>query len=129
MKELKKIFLNKNFWLSLFIICFLFFIPLIFVGAVQDTQGLVDPLTGAKGSSAISIEDIVSRLAIFILSLIGIFSLVVFILSGVRLIIFPGNEEQLKKAKDAMFWSVIGILISLSAYSILTNVFNVLQGE
>lgn len=43
------------------------------------------------------------------------------IISGLQLIYSGGNQEQATKAKNSLLWAVIGFVVTLTAYIIVTT--------
>jgi hypothetical protein len=75
------------------------------------------------------INEIIARLTRALLGIIGTISFAVFVLSGVRLILARGAEDKITKAKDSMTWALVGLVVALGSYAILSKVFDVLVGK
>lgn len=58
----------------------------------------------------------------FLIAFIGVFSLLVFILGAVLTIVSEGQEDRLQKGKQAMVYSLIGLVLALFSYLIATFV-------
>lgn len=56
------------------------------------------------------------------LALVGTVSVIVFVYAGIMLIIAQGNEEDLKKFKEMIMWSLIGLVFIVASYAIVTGV-------
>lgn len=54
-----------------------------------------------------------------LLGIIGSVALLMFIISGIKMIFSAGNEQQISSARNIMVQTVIGILIALGAYLII----------
>ncbi len=57
-------------------------------------------------------------------NLIGLGALVAvlfIIISGLKLIYSGGNQEQATKAKNSLMWAIIGFVVTLTAYIIVTT--------
>ena len=89
---------------------------------VQDPN--IPQLVNPVGTT--NINSIVARITKALLAMIGTISFLIFVISGIQLILSGGVEDKVKKAKDSMVWAVIGIAIALGSYAILTNVLDVL---
>ena len=61
---------------------------------------------------------IISKVINIILSMLGVVFLVLLIYGGFLWMTARGNEQQVEKAKDTIFSSIIGLIIVLSAYAI-----------
>jgi uncharacterized BrkB/YihY/UPF0761 family membrane protein len=88
-------------------------------------EELTNPLTG--NSTPISIETLASRLIKGALGLVGVISLLMFIYGGFLWLISAGDSEKVKKGKDIMIWSVLGIVIIFASYAILSMFFALLS--
>lgn len=75
-----------------------------------------------------NINEIFVRITRAILSIIGILSFAVFVISGIRLIFGGIAEDQINTAKESMYWALIGITVALGSYAILTNVLRLITG-
>lgn len=87
------------------------------VAAVQ----LPNPLSGAGIESGVDFYIVVIRQFV---AVIGLISLVFFLWGGFRMIMSAGNQETLKKAKDTLLWSLLGMIVALLSYSIVQYVFD-----
>lgn len=61
-----------------------------------------------------------------ILGVLGAVTLLMFVYGGFMLIFSAGNEERLKKGRETLIWSIIGLAVVLSSYSILSYLFTIL---
>lgn len=59
----------------------------------------------------------------FLLTLLGAVAVALTVYAGFLWIISRGNEEDIKKAKDILAGSAIGLLLILASYSITTYIF------
>ncbi|MFA5109653.1 MAG: pilin [Patescibacteria group bacterium] len=69
-------------------------------------------------SSATTLEGIISTAIYAILGLIGVVFMGLVIYGGATWMTAQGNEEKVKKAKGIITSSLIGLVITLSAYAI-----------
>ena len=53
------------------------------------------------------------------LFIIGIIAVIVIVIAGIMYATSGGNAEQTKKAKDAILYAVIGIIVAVMAYAIV----------
>jgi Na+-driven multidrug efflux pump len=68
------------------------------------------------------IGDIVSNLALWLVSLFVFFGVIGFIVSGIMYLVSTGNEEVITKAKKYMTYSIVGVIVGLSGYVIIQAV-------
>ena len=69
-------------------------------------------------SSTVTIPELVSDIIRVVLGLLGIIFLALIIYAGFMWMTARGNEEQIEKAKRIIRGSIVGILITVSAYAI-----------
>lgn len=118
---LKKIFKNKKFLLLFFLGTF--FLQFQTSWAIWDVTKLY-----VFGLSFQSIYWILDNFMFWILSLVGIFGVIGFAISGILYFIASGDDTQMTKAKKSMQYSLIGIIVALSGLVILQAVFWALAG-
>ena len=54
-----------------------------------------------------------------VFGIIAIIATIVIIIAGIMYMTSRGSEEQVKKAKNAILYAVIGLIVSLAAYAIV----------
>ncbi len=59
--------------------------------------------------------------------LIGMISVIIIIIAGFRMVIASGNETELTKAKAAITWAIIGLIVSLMSFSIVAIIQRLIQ--
>jgi len=47
------------------------------------------------------------------LGLLGFFAVIGFVISGIMYLVAAGDEDQQKKAKKAMYYSITGVIVGL----------------
>jgi len=75
-----------------------------------------------------SVIEIVSRVIKGALGLVSIIALINFIIAGFRLILSGGVAERVKKARDNLVWTTIGILLLFGSYALVSYVFDTFLG-
>lgn len=70
--------------------------------------------------STATVQSVVS----FVLALTGVIALLIIVISGFRYTISRGDSNSVKSAKEAIIYACIGLIITMSAYAIVTVVFN-----
>ncbi len=71
-----------------------------------------------------------ARLIDGVLSIVGVLALVMVIYGGILWMTAGGKSENVKKGRDVLLWSVIGIIVIASAFVVTNAVFNaVLTGD
>ncbi len=88
-------------------------------------QTTIPPIKDPFGGKSLS--GIASQVITILLTLIVIAAVVVIIVSGFRMIAGGGNPDQIAKAKKAIIWAIIGIVIAFMSFGIVQIVQNLLQ--
>jgi len=73
-------------------------------------------------------QELYVRIVNALLGFVGVASLITFVYAGFLFLVSSGNPERVKKAKDAMLYAVIGIVVSIASYAILSFIFKTLEG-
>jgi hypothetical protein len=69
-----------------------------------------------------SVYNIIENLMMWILSLVGIFAIIAFAISGVMYLTSAGNQGQIDNAKRYMVWSIVGVIVAIVGLVILRAV-------
>lgn len=70
--------------------------------------------------------DILPQLIKVTLALVGSVSFIVFVYAGIMLVISQGDEEDMKKFKEILIWSLVGLLFITTSYLLVRGVMNVM---
>ena len=107
---------------------FLFLSVPIFVSA-QGGGGWYPDTLNTVGLPGGSIYGIIYYLMLWILGIFGFIGIIGFVISGIMYLTAAGNEEQIKKAKRAMMFSIIGVLVGLVGLVVIFAVDSMLRGN
>ncbi len=69
--------------------------------------------------------DKVSNLIWNLIQYVAVFAVIALILSGVMYLISWGEEEKVKKAKSWIIWSLVWVILSVSAWGIISILNNI----
>ena len=69
-----------------------------------------------------SIYNIISSTLSWLLGILGFIAVIGFVISGILYLTAAGNEAQAEKAKNAMTYSIIGVIVALIGYVIIQAV-------
>jgi hypothetical protein len=75
-----------------------------------------------------SILGIFSNLLFWLLTLFGILGVVGFVISGIIYLVSAGDEGAVTRAKSAMVWSIVGIVVGLSGFLMMQAIAMLLSG-
>jgi len=85
-------------------------------------------LTRASDLPDERVYDIVENLMMWILGIFGFVGIIGFVISGIMYLTAAGNEDQITKAKAAMKWSIVGVIVGLGGLVIIWAINNALYG-
>jgi len=80
-------------------------------GDAVDLRELIDSITNVTGL------------------VFGAFAVVCFIIAGILFLTSSGDSAKLTKAKDALIWGIVGVVVGILAFSIIYLVSNLIQGS
>lgn len=64
-------------------------------------------------------KELLVQIIEIILGIIALVAVTVIVISGFRLVISQGNESQVKAARNAITYAIVGLAVSALAYSII----------
>ncbi len=73
------------------------------------------------------IYEILRNLLMWALSIFGFFAIIGFVISGIMYLTASGDEDQQKKAKRQMYWSIIGVVVGLVGVVVIFAVHRMLN--
>lgn len=82
----------------------------------------------STGLPAGSIYNIIQSLVMWALSIFGFICIIGFVISGIMYLTAAGDDEQQKKAKKAMYYSIMGVIVGLIGLVIIFAVNSLLWG-
>lgn len=88
----------------------------------------MDPLLMTSGLPSNSIHNIIFTIFNWLLGIFGFIGIIGFIISGILYLTAAGNDDQITKAKNAMKWSIIGVVVGLVGLVIIQAVDAALSG-
>ncbi|MCX6765481.1 MAG: hypothetical protein NT136_00765 [Candidatus Moranbacteria bacterium] len=74
------------------------------------------------------VYDIIFNILFWLLAIFGAVGIIGFVISGILYLTAAGNEEQITKAKSAMKWSLVGVVVGLAGLVILRAATTALGG-
>jgi hypothetical protein len=127
---MKKIILTILISLSISLFC----LPSAFAKqtlTIPDISTLPGPSEAEQeeGSRNVIVERIIPRGIVAIVGFVGIAALAFLVISGVRFAMAYGNEENIEKAKNQVIYAIVGFLIALLSYTIVSVIANLDLGQ
>lgn len=98
-------------------------------GQVALAQWNVSGAHSQAGLPSGSITNIVTGVMNWLLILVGLFGVIGFAVSGILYLISSGDEGKMQTAKNAMVWSIIGVIVALLGYVIIQAVNSMLNAN
>ena len=95
--------------------------------AITHAQELPNPLAAGQ-SRLLGITFIVGRVVSALLGVIGVVSLVVFVVGAYYYLTAGGNPEKIKQGTTTLVWAIIGIIIAFGSYAILEFILSRIGG-
>ncbi len=71
------------------------------------------------------VDTILPRFAVGMIGMTGGIALLMIVIGGVRYLVAYGNEEAAGKGKTQIIWGIVGMIVALLAYTIVTAVTNI----
>lgn len=96
-----------------------FTIPIIALAQVSSPS---DNIGGSVGLGTANLKTVIVNVISLALSFVGLVSVVMIILGGFQWMVSAGNEERIARAKKTISGAIVGIIIVLLAWAIVTFV-------
>lgn len=77
-----------------------------------------------SGGSGASVESVVQIVVNILLFIVGIISVVMIIIGGVRYATSAGNASSVTAAKNTILYAVVGLVVAIAAYAIVEWIVN-----
>ncbi|NTU69410.1 hypothetical protein HGB13_01080 [bacterium] len=75
-----------------------------------------DSLNGSKACPSGGLQAFITTISNTILLIVGVIAVLMLIVGGFQYIASSGNPEQVNKAKNTIFYAIIGIVVTLLAF-------------
>lgn len=96
------------------------------VTEIQNGVKDVDKDNGDAASGTSRVKSLLAIVANVLLFLIGSFAVIMIIISGFRFVTANGDANTVTQAKNTIIYAVVGIVIAVSAYAIVSFVLGAL---
>lgn len=113
---------KKNILLFLVLSCLLVF-GWNSITQAQSVVSLPDPLKGQGDDPSVLIGNILN----YVLGMLGVLALVMFVYGGLMWMTSGGASEKIKKGKDTIVWSILGLALIFFSYALLDFILAALQ--
>ena len=76
----------------------------------------------SAGTPDASIYEIIKTTMNYLLAILGFIAIIGFVISGILYLTAAGDEKRMGSAKNAMFYSIMGVIVALVGYVIVSAV-------
>ena len=97
------------------------------VASAQWSRGKTNAASG--GTPQGTIIDIIAGTMNWLLAILGFLGIIGFVIAGILYLTAAGDEDQATKAKSAMTYSVIGVIVALLGFVVIQAVEAWLYGD
>lgn len=80
----------------------------------QVSLGDISPIKVDPGAAGVQV--LIGRVIKAVLAIVGSIAFIMFIYGGMFMLTSHGNPDMVKKGKDVLIWSVIGLLVIFGSY-------------
>ncbi len=84
---------------------------------------------GRSGLASTSVTALITNAMNWLLYILGFLAIIGFVISGILYLTAYGDQEQIDKAKKAMLYSIIGILVALVGFIAVKAISGFLGGS
>lgn len=81
------------------------------IGCIETPGGVIDPNE--------SLFSLILKVADFLTLIAGSIAIIMLLVAGIKYALAMGDDDKISQAKETMKWSIIGLVISISAYLII----------
>ena len=88
--------------------------------------GLTEGSSAAAGTlsgNGISITSLLTTVTDTLIFIVGAISVIMIIIGGIRYVVSAGNATHVTAAKNTIMYAIVGLVISIAAYAIVTFIF------
>ncbi len=75
-----------------------------------------------------TIYQIITNIMLWLLGIVGVIGVIGFVIAGILYLTAAGDEGKMELGKNAMTWSIIGVIVALMGYVIIQAVNSMLGG-
>ena len=82
---------------------------------------------GTLSGNGISITSLLTTVTDTLIFIVGAISVIMIIIGGIRYVVSAGNATHVTAAKNTIMYAIVGLVISIAAYAIVTFIFTQLK--
>ena len=84
--------------------------------------------TGTGLPETNDLSDIIINIMNWLLVIVGVIAIIAFVISGILYLTAAGDSNQIDGAKTAMTWSIVGVIVALMGYVVISAADFMLRG-
>ena len=93
----------------------------------DGSSGVCVPMD--SGLSQVSVAFLLETIMNWLLGIIGIIGIIAFVVSGLQYLTAVGDEKQAETAKRNMQYAIVGVVVALSGYIIISAIDALFKGN
>ena len=109
-----------------------FILSLATVFFLNLSPALADGAEGCVGSNCLSnplgvesANELIGRIINSVMGIVGSLALLMFVYGGLIWMTSAGSQEKVKKGKDILLWSAVGLVVIFGAYGLTKFIINI----
>lgn len=96
--------------------------------AVPSEDAIVDPTAKDYVNTATPVEDIIMNVLNFLLSIVGVISIIMMVVGGLMYLFSGGSENKIETGKKIVVFSIIGLTVALASLILVRQIGLFFQG-
>lgn len=92
----------------------------IFLGIFAVESAAITLTNPLAAGGVNSIQDLIAKITAYVLTVIGALATLMLVWAGILFVASAGSPETLGKAKQALKWAIIGLVIALAGTGLIT---------
>ena len=95
---------------------------------VDEINKGIDAIGGSSSTATLQVDDIVLAVVNWLLFAVGVISVVMLIVGGIKYATSAGYSNKVTSAKNTIMYAIIGLAVAVLAFAIVGFVTNTLNG-
>ena len=95
---------------------------------VDEINKGIDAIGGSSSTATLQVNDIVLAVVNWLLFAVGVISVIMLIVGGIKYATSAGDSNKVTSAKNTIMYAIIGLAVAVLAFAIVGFVMNTLNG-
>ena len=95
---------------------------------VDEINKGINAVSGSNSSATLKVDEIVLAVVNWLLFAVGVISVVMLIVGGIKYATSAGDSNKVTSAKNTIMYAIIGLAVAVLAFAIVGFVTNTLNG-